>query len=318
MTIIDLTSKSKNYTKGREGKKVKFLAIHWLGTKGATGESSAYYLLGNSNNTSTHFVVEDARVWKVVNTEDTAHAVGNWNNNLESISIEVSATVDREANEATYQTVAVLIKQLCYSYQLSINKDTIKPHKAFSATVCPGTIDIPKLIKLATEGNIESQKDIKIKELEKEKDKFEKLSIKQAKTIDTMTNDAQILVGEIEALKKERDVFHDLSERTSEEVKDLKVSVDKAVQLASDWEVEVKEIKLLQKEKDKTQELKDKEQKTKDIETKVEIDVLKGSYNTILKINQELGTLITVKKRFRYKYKGKNYSLVLIEDLGKK
>lgn len=298
MTLIDWTSKSKNYTQGREGRKVKYIAIHWVAV--GTGESAAKYLLNNANNTSAHYIIEDDKVWLVVHPENTAHAVGDWVKNTESISIEHSATPDRPASELTYKTSANLIKDLCGVYGLEINDKTIKPHSFFSATACPGTIDIRKLIEYASQGNTESPEAKKIAELEKEKDKFEALSIKQAKTIKTIENDAKEQEKKLEALQKERDVFHDLSERTSEEVKELKASVDQAVKLAGEWEFELK---------DKTTELKQKgidygKLKTKFDNLQIEKDILQRE-------NQKLGALISSKKIFKYK----NYSLVLIEDL---
>lgn len=297
MKIIDWVNQSKNYTKGREGRKVKYIAIHWIAV--GTGESAAKYLLNNSKNTSAHFVVEDANVWRLVNTEDTAHAVGNWVANTESISIEHSATPDRPASELTYQTSAELIKQLCDLYQLPINEETIKPHKAFSATACPGTIDIPKLIKLATQGNTESEKDKKIAELEKEKDYFEKQVKELNKEIKSLKNDVKDRETTI-------DVLNELNGNLSEEVKQLKVSVEKALKKAEDSDASYLDLE------------------TQLIETNNRLNKQNGEIERITTENKLLHTAnvnfasyLTATKLFKYK----NYSVILLEkhiaDVGK-
>lgn len=232
MKIIDWTAQSENYTKGRDGRKVKYIAIHWVAV--GTGESAAKYLLNNAKNTSAHFVVEDANVWRLVNTEDTAHAVGNWIANTESISIETSATPDRPASELTYQTVAELIKQLCDLYDLPINEDTIKPHKFFSATKCPGTIDIRKLIEYASQDTTDPLQ-TKIDELEKEKDLYEK-QVKELKVeIKSLKNDVKDRETTI-------DVLNELNGNLSEEVKQLKISIEKALKKAEDSNASYQEI----------------------------------------------------------------------------
>ena len=247
MNIIDWTSKSKNYTKGRENRAVKFLAIHWIA--GGTGQSAAKYLLDNTKNTSAHFVIEDDNVWKLVNTEDTAHAVGDWTSNKESISIEHSATPTRPASEQTYKTSAELINQLCTLYDLPINNKTIVPHNKFSATQCPGTMDIPKLIKLALELDFKPA-------IEQEKDELEEQVRELNITIKSLKNDVadrKDKITELEDTIKKQNiqivgltgdvkVMSELSKMLSAEVKELKVSVTEAVAMANKWEVEHSEI----------------------------------------------------------------------------
>jgi len=292
MKIIDLTAKSKNFTKGREGRKVKYIAIHWLGTKGATGESSANYLLNNNKNTSTHYVVEDNNVWLVVHPENTAYAVGDWIGNTESISIEMSATVDRLASELTYKTTVELIIILCDLYNLKIDNKTIRPHSSFSATQCPGTINIPKLIKFALESTTESPEAIKIKELEIEKDNLEKEIKKLKVEIKSLKNDVSDRDTQV-------DVFRRLSDELSKEVKSLKVSTEKAVELAEDWEAQAKESDIFLKEQIK---------EYKELLEKVE--VLEGE-NTILQTaNKQLA--FNSKKLVEY-----NFNELLVAILNK-
>lgn len=137
---------ANKYTQGRKG--VKYIVIHWVGE--GTGQSAVNWFASKNNKVSSaHYVVEDNTVWQCVREGATAWAVGVWEINQWSISIEHSATPKRPASEATYQTSAKLVKEICERYGLPINRDTIKGHNEFKNTACPGTININKIINLA-------------------------------------------------------------------------------------------------------------------------------------------------------------------------
>ncbi|MCR4330011.1 MAG: N-acetylmuramoyl-L-alanine amidase [Candidatus Roizmanbacteria bacterium] len=140
---------AKAFTKGREGHKVKNIVVHWVGEGNL--ETAHTWFNRITAKTSAHYGVENTKVYQWVKDEDTAWAVGDWVGNLESISIEHSATPTRPATEQTYLTSAELIRTLCRDFGLPIDKETIRPHKFYKATACPGTIDIDKLISLAKE-----------------------------------------------------------------------------------------------------------------------------------------------------------------------
>jgi len=137
---------ANKFTEGRKG--VKYIVCHWIGE--GTGQSAANWFASPNNKVSSaHYVIEDNTIWQCVREGATAWAVGNWEINQWSISIEHSATPDRPASEATYQTSAKLIKEICERYGLPINRDTIKGHNEFVKTACPNGLDIDKIIELA-------------------------------------------------------------------------------------------------------------------------------------------------------------------------
>jgi len=155
-------------------------------------------------------------------------------------------------------------------------------------------------IKSPTQGNTESEKDKKIEELEKEKDKFEKLSIKQSKTITTMTHDAEELSTQVSSLKIQLDVFRELSDGLSEEVRELKVSVEKALDKAEEWEASYTEIET------QLTEANNKYQKQLG-----EIERLKAENTILHTANVNFASYLTATKLFKYK----NYSVILLENL---
>jgi hypothetical protein len=137
---------SPNYAKGRAGKSINRIVIHWMaGTLAATDN----VFQDTNRKTSAHYGIENGVVHQYVSEGDTAYHAGTWDANLRSIGIEHSAQPGRDASEATYRTSAALIADICMRYGLSINANTIIPHRSIVATQCPGTIDLAKLISLA-------------------------------------------------------------------------------------------------------------------------------------------------------------------------
>lgn len=139
---------SPNFTQGRGGNKVQGAVIHWMaGTLAATDA----VFQNTTRNTSAHWGVENDEVHAYVSEEDTAYHAGNWQVNQTTIGIENSAAPGRAASDATYESSAQLIAAAAKKWGFAINSSTIRPHSSIVATQCPGTIDIPRLIKRANE-----------------------------------------------------------------------------------------------------------------------------------------------------------------------
>jgi hypothetical protein len=149
---------SPNFDKGRAGNKVTGIVIHWMaGTLAATDS----VFQDKTRKTSAHYGIEDTTIHQYVSEADTAFHAGDYPTNQRTIGIEHSAQPGRDASEATYQTSARLIAEICARYGLPINAKTIVPHRSIVATQCPGTIDLGKLISLAQQGgNMPSSQDI--------------------------------------------------------------------------------------------------------------------------------------------------------------
>lgn len=143
---------SPNFDKGRGGKKPSQIVIHWFGSKNSTLKSTDNYFqkkydpTTKTGGTSANFGVEDNVIHQYVNTDDTSFAVGIYERNQETISIEHSANLARDASAETLETSAQLIAMLCKKYNISPSDQTIIKHSSIKATQCPGTIPIDWLI----------------------------------------------------------------------------------------------------------------------------------------------------------------------------
>lgn len=135
---------ARAFTKGREGKKIKYIVIHHWGAKGQTFDGVMKWFCDNpSCPTSAHYVVEAGKVACIVDLANTAWHAGNWAYNTQSIGIECRP----EATDGDYNTVAELIAKIWKRYgklPLIRHKDVPQVY-----TACPGDYDIKRLTALA-------------------------------------------------------------------------------------------------------------------------------------------------------------------------
>jgi hypothetical protein len=131
-----------NFTKGRMLQKPKHIVIHWLNGDMALADAA---FSRASRKASAHFAIEDTNVHQYVKLEDTSWAAGNWLGNLQGVNIEHSAMPGRPASDLTYETSSRLIAEIWKKTGVI----PLLPHKHFSATQCPGTMDLPRLYNRA-------------------------------------------------------------------------------------------------------------------------------------------------------------------------
>ena len=127
-----------NYTPGRTftsgiPTSVTGIVIHWWGEPGWQDHTGVVnYLAGpNDSVVSAHYVVSGNGVSQLVELGDTAYHAGVYNINAQSIGIECRPEMD----EGTVAEVRELIQNL-HAY---FGPLWLEPHRAFTATGCPGT-----------------------------------------------------------------------------------------------------------------------------------------------------------------------------------
>lgn len=135
---------SPNYTSGRRASVSKII-IHWI--VGNLSSADATFSRSSSK-VSAHYAVEDNTVHQYVRDADTAwHAMSA---NPFSIGIEHSAAPGRLATDATYETSANLIADICQKFGLNPHT-AVEPHSKYVATQCCGTMDLNRLKNRAAE-----------------------------------------------------------------------------------------------------------------------------------------------------------------------
>lgn len=157
MNITQIPAHPNNYSVGRNGKTPNKVILHWIVGTLASADTTFQNPLRKA---SAHYGVEDDKVHQYVQEKDTAWHATNLTVNQESIGIEHSGgdllpdgVTRRKPSEATHQTSAKLVAEICKRYNITIDADHILPHNKFSTTQCPGTLDINRIIGIAKQIN---------------------------------------------------------------------------------------------------------------------------------------------------------------------
>ena len=137
-----------NYTVGRYGTPVRYITFHH-----AVGsmESVANAWANPGRNGSSHFVVGERGAWQFVDTDDTAWCNGNWNSNLECISIEHEGDwrfgyYNAGCIEESAQLIAWLRQTHPSIIGYNIHRDV-----SLSPTVCPGDLTYAQIWNRSSE-----------------------------------------------------------------------------------------------------------------------------------------------------------------------
>ena len=131
---------NKHYTKGRGGKKVNKVIVHY-NAGNLTVEGC--YSVWQTREASAHYQVEDGgRIGQLVWDSDTAWHAGNFPANQTSIGIEHANRSDGTISESCLDNGAHLVAAVCKHFGLGRPEwlKNVFPHKYFAATSCPGQI----------------------------------------------------------------------------------------------------------------------------------------------------------------------------------
>ena len=102
---------------------------------------------------SAHFAVGEGQIAQYVNLSDTAWAVGNWEWNKRTVSIEHVGTTANPPTRATLDTSARLMAGLARlkGWTRLVVGENVGVHKWYGPTTCPATLDVRYLVSKANE-----------------------------------------------------------------------------------------------------------------------------------------------------------------------
>ncbi len=86
--IQGIPASSRTYTHGRQGCSIGHIVVHYTGAAGGAVDNG-HYFAGGARGASAHYFVDSSAIVQSVADSDTAWAVGNWQANLRTLSIEV-------------------------------------------------------------------------------------------------------------------------------------------------------------------------------------------------------------------------------------
>jgi hypothetical protein len=139
-----------NHTAGRDGGTVDLIVDHWTVVM---FEGAIRRFKDPASRLSAHYVIgQDGRIAQLLSEDDTAYHAGNYAVNLRSIGIEHEAGPAMEPTDALYAASARLHLEIAERHGLALAVgDTVLPHRAIVPTECPGTVDLERIVREATE-----------------------------------------------------------------------------------------------------------------------------------------------------------------------
>lgn len=142
--------KSKKFTVGRKGRKVRLIVIHTMETPESTGRAKqvAKWFAGpTSPEASAHYCVDNKDVISTVKETDTAWAVAQYDINQQSISIELAGSASQTAlqwkdkySKDMLALAAKLVAELCDKYKIPVKKLPTSSVKTGSGII--GHVDV--------------------------------------------------------------------------------------------------------------------------------------------------------------------------------
>lgn len=226
MKLTQVPAHPNNYGK-RYGHKIDKIILHWIA---GTLESCDATFQSPTRKASAHYGIANDQVHQYVPESEAAWHAGNLTINRESISIEHEGGPNLPISEQTYHTSASLVKDICDRHDIPLDRDHIKGHREISATQCPGTLDIDKIISLARQGdqpamtdyakrvleyltieNSFSEGDVRegMEDFKRKKDRL-KAEAEREQVFQTRFND---LLAKYEAIEAEKEAFRKLAAR---------------------------------------------------------------------------------------------------------
>lgn len=240
MNIKWIGAHSNNYG-SRYNNKIQFVILHWIV---GSLESCDATFQSPTRLASAHYGVGDNDIHQYVKEEDCAWHAGNLLVNRQSIGIENEGGPNLPITEATYKTLAELVKDICSRYQIPVDRQHIKGHKEVSnkPTACPGTLDIDKVIKLINEDNMtdEQKRILEFLEGKTEGDVREAFgALNDLPSIQKKLSDLELKLSELD--QKYNELNQNYVEKVKSEARWQK-AIETANQKISEQEIKISEL----------------------------------------------------------------------------
>lgn len=150
-SIQSIPASSRTYTRGRQGCSIGHIVVHYTGAAGGAVDNGRYFA-GGARGASAHYFVDSSAIVQSVADSDTAWAVGNWQANLRTLSIEVCSSVE-DFSQGERERLRWLVRGLmarhgidaahvirhydCYDAYRNIGGRWVDPHKSCPAPYAP-------------------------------------------------------------------------------------------------------------------------------------------------------------------------------------
>lgn len=157
--LVNKTSlTSVNYSKGRDGKKIKKITIHHCAGVLSIDQIASFFKNGAREVSAHYGIGNDGKIVQCVDEKNTAWTDSNWNSNCTSVTIETSNnktggkwTVSDKALKSLIKLVADIAKR--NDLGTLVKGKNVTWHRMYIATTCPGDYLLSKMDYIIKEAN---------------------------------------------------------------------------------------------------------------------------------------------------------------------
>ena len=149
LNITQVTIPQSNYQKGRGGKKIEFVVLHWIVGNLAAADAS---FQNPQRIASATYGIGHTEIHQYVKEEDTPYTNSNFDSNQRSVTIEheggqlLSNGTRQTPSEDTHKTSIQLVADICKRNNIPCDRAHVKKHSEISATQCPGSLNIDRIV----------------------------------------------------------------------------------------------------------------------------------------------------------------------------
>lgn len=142
LVSVNVPAYSGNYTVGRSGRKIEYIAIHHMAGV-LTAESCGKIFQKAGRNGSSHYGVgKNGEIGQYVDEANTAWCNSNWDSNCKSVTIETSNSSvggDYPVSDTVLNSLIKLVADIAKRNNITLVKGkTLVWHSMYTATTCPG------------------------------------------------------------------------------------------------------------------------------------------------------------------------------------
>lgn len=155
---VNVPAHSNNYTVGRSGRKIEYIAIHHMAGILTAKQCGAIFQNGSRKASSNYGIGKDAEVGLYVEEANTSYCNSNWDSNCKSVTIETSNSSlggDYPVSNAVLNKLIELVADIAKRNNLGklVKGQNLVWHRMYTATTCPGDYLLSKIDYIAEQAN---------------------------------------------------------------------------------------------------------------------------------------------------------------------
>ena len=158
LVTIEVPANSSNYTVGRSGRKIEYIAIHHMAGILSAKQCGNIFAKAGRGGSSHYGIGKDGEVGLYVDEANTAWTNSNWDSNCKSVTIETSNCEvggEWKVSDKVLSKLIELVADIAKRNKLGklVKGKNVVWHSMYTATSCPGKYLLSKMDYIAEQAN---------------------------------------------------------------------------------------------------------------------------------------------------------------------